>query len=186
LVEAGPLPVNSWLPLAHPVAPTNVSALLSAVIVNLGIYGIMRFNLDLHPTSGSIPGLIVLIVGSLSALIGILYATVRAETKRLLAHSTIENRGIVAAGIGAANDIPGVRPYAFCQAIRSSAPVVRPMRLNSGDALFRKIQDAARALFRDEKLKGEAVYVSSATPSPFRPQSPGRSAAHDLEARPSC
>jgi hydrogenase-4 component B len=101
-VKAGLVPVNSWLPLAHPVAPTNVSALLSAVIVNLGIYGIMRFNLDLHPVAGSVPGLIVLVIGSLSALIGILYATVQAEMKRLLAHSTIENMGIVAAGIGAA------------------------------------------------------------------------------------
>ncbi|MGH6848112.1 MAG: proton-conducting transporter membrane subunit [Methylocella sp.] len=101
-VKAGLAPVNSWLPLAHPVAPTNVSALLSAVIVNLGIYGIMRFDLDLHPTTGSGPGLIVLVVGSLSALVGILYATVEAEMKRLLAHSTIENMGIVAAGIGAA------------------------------------------------------------------------------------
>lgn len=101
-VKAGLVPVNSWLPLAHPVAPTNVSALLSAVIVNLGIYGIMRFNLDLRPVTGSGPGLIVLIVGSVSALIGILYATVQAEMKRLLAHSTIENMGIVASGIGAA------------------------------------------------------------------------------------
>ena len=101
-VKAGLVPVNSWLPLAHPVAPTNVSALLSAVIVNLGIYGIMRFNLDLRPVTGSEPGLIVLIVGSISALVGILYATIQAEMKRLLAHSTIENMGIVAAGIGAA------------------------------------------------------------------------------------
>jgi hydrogenase-4 component B len=101
-VKAGLVPVNSWLPLAHPVAPTNVSALLSAVIVNLGIYGIMRFNLDLRPVSGSGPGLIVLIVGSTSALIGILYATIQAEMKRLLAHSTIESMGIIAAGIGAA------------------------------------------------------------------------------------
>jgi hydrogenase-4 component B len=101
-VKAGLVPVNSWLPLAHPVAPTNVSALLSAVIVNLGIYGITRFNLDLHPVSGNGPGVIVLVVGSLSALIGILYATVQAEMKRLLAHSTIENMGIVAAGLGAA------------------------------------------------------------------------------------
>ncbi len=101
-VKAGLLPVNTWLPRAHPVAPTNVSALLSAVIVNLGIYGIIRFNLDLHPVSGSAPGLIVLAVGSLSALIGILYATVQVEMKRLLAHSTIENMGIVAAGVGAA------------------------------------------------------------------------------------
>jgi hydrogenase-4 component B len=101
-VKAGLLPVNTWLPRAHPVAPTNVSALLSAVIVNLGIYGIVRFNLDLHPVTGNGPGLIVLAVGSLSALIGILYATVQVEMKRLLAHSTIENMGIVATGIGAA------------------------------------------------------------------------------------
>ena len=101
-VKAGLVPVNSWLPLAHPVAPTNVSALLSTVIVNLGIYGIIRLNLDLAPVKGSLPGLVVLVVGSLSALIGILYATVQAEMKRLLAHSTIENMGIVAAGIGAA------------------------------------------------------------------------------------
>ena len=73
------MPVNSWLPLAHPVAPTNVSALLSSVIVNLGIYGIVRLNLDLASVKGSLPGLIVLGVGSLSALIGILYATVQAE-----------------------------------------------------------------------------------------------------------
>ncbi len=101
-VKAGLIPVNSWLPLAHPVAPTNVSALLSAVIVNLGIYGIVRVNLDLASTMGAIPGLVVLVIGSLSALIGILYATIQSELKRLLAHSTIENMGIVTAGIGAA------------------------------------------------------------------------------------
>lgn len=101
-VKAGLVPVNSWLPLAHPVAPTNVSALLSAVIVNLGIYGIIRLNLDLVPVSGPGAGIVVLVVGSISALVGILYATIQAEMKRLLAHSTIENMGIVAAGVGAA------------------------------------------------------------------------------------
>ncbi|MGH6818258.1 MAG: proton-conducting transporter membrane subunit [Methylovirgula sp.] len=101
-VKAGLVPVNSWLPLAHPVAPTNVSALLSAVIVNLGIYGIIRFNLDLVPVAAPGAGLVVLVTGSISALVGILYATIQAEMKRLLAHSTIENMGIVAAGIGAA------------------------------------------------------------------------------------
>ncbi len=100
-VKAGLVPLNSWLPLAHPVAPTNVSALLSAVIVNLGVYGIVRMNLDLAPPTGVAPGLIVLVIGSLSAIIGILYATIQDELKRLLAHSTIENMGIVAAGIGA-------------------------------------------------------------------------------------
>jgi hydrogenase-4 component B len=101
-VKAGLVPLNSWLPLAHPVAPTNISALLSAVIVNLGIYGIIRVNLDLAPVHGTAPGLIVLVIGSLSALAGILYATIQSDLKRLLAHSTIENMGIVAAGIGAA------------------------------------------------------------------------------------
>lgn len=101
-VKAGLVPVNSWLPLAHPVAPTNVSALLSAVIVNLGIYGIARVNLDLTPATGATPGLLVLVVGSLSALVGILYATTQDEMKRLLAHSTIENMGIVTAALGAA------------------------------------------------------------------------------------
>jgi hydrogenase-4 component B len=101
-VKAGLVPLNSWLPLAHPVAPTNVSALLSAVIVNLGIYGIVRVNLDLAPATAVGPGIVVLVIGSVSALIGILYATIQGEMKRLLAHSTIENMGIVAAGIGAA------------------------------------------------------------------------------------
>jgi hydrogenase-4 component B len=101
-VKAGLAPVNSWLPLAHPVAPTNVSALLSTVIVNLGIYGIIRFDIDLAPLREPGPGLVVLVVGSVSALIGILYATIQVEMKRLLAHSTIENMGIVAAGLGAA------------------------------------------------------------------------------------
>jgi hydrogenase-4 component B len=101
-VKAGLVPVNSWLALAHPVAPTNVSALLSTIIVNLGIYGIIRFNFDLVPVTTPEPGLVVLVIGSISALVGILYATIQAEMKRLLAHSTIENMGIVAAGLGAA------------------------------------------------------------------------------------
>ncbi len=101
-VKAGLVPVNSWLPRAHPVAPTNVSALLSAVMVNLGIYGIVLVNLRLMPPSGTVPGAMMLAVGSVSALIGILYATIESDLKRLLAHSTIENMGIVAAVLGAA------------------------------------------------------------------------------------
>lgn len=101
-VKAGLVPLNSWLPPVYVAAPTNVGVLLAAVVENLGIYGIVRVNLDLHPLASPLPGLIVLVTGSLSALIGILYATTQAEMKRLLAHSTIENMGIVAAGIGAA------------------------------------------------------------------------------------
>jgi hydrogenase-4 component B len=101
-VKAGLVPLNSWLPRAHPVAPTNVSALLSGVMVNLGIYGILRVNADLMPVADVGRGLVVLAIGSLSALVGILYATVENDLKRLLAHSTIENMGIVTAALGAA------------------------------------------------------------------------------------
>ncbi len=101
-VKAGLLPLNSWLPRAHPVAPTNVSALLSGVMVNLGIYGIVRINADLLPVVDAGRGLLVLAIGSLSALVGILYATVENDLKRLLAHSTIENMGIITAALGAA------------------------------------------------------------------------------------
>ena len=101
-VKAGLVPVSSWLPRAHPVAPGNVSAILSAVILNLGLYGIIRVNGDLFPVADPGPGIVVLVVGSLSALIGILYATVENDMKRMLAHSSIENMGIVTAGFGAA------------------------------------------------------------------------------------
>jgi len=100
-VKAGLIPFNSWLPRAHPVAPGNVSALLSGVILNLGLYGIVRVNIDLLPMTLIGPGLVVLIVGTVSAFIGILYATTENDLKVMLAHSSIENMGIITAGLGA-------------------------------------------------------------------------------------
>jgi hydrogenase-4 component B len=103
-VKAGLVPVNTWLPRAHPAAPANVSAILSGTILNLGLYGIVRVNLDLVPVTqnGMIgAGVVVLIVGTISALFGILYATTENDLKAMLAHSSIENIGIVTAGLGA-------------------------------------------------------------------------------------
>jgi hydrogenase-4 component B len=100
-VKAGLVPVNSWLPRAHPAAPANVSAILSGVILNLGLYGIVRMNLDLVPVSALGAGLVVLVVGTISALLGILYATTENDLKTMLAHSSIENIGIVTTGLGA-------------------------------------------------------------------------------------
>ena len=100
-VKAGLVPVNSWLPRAHPAAPANVSAILSGVILNLGIYGIVRVNLDLVPARTAAEGVILLIIGAISALLGILYATTESDLKTLLAHSSIENIGIVTLGFGA-------------------------------------------------------------------------------------
>jgi hydrogenase-4 component B len=103
-VKAGLVPVNTWLPRAHPAAPANVSAILSGTILNLGLYGIVRVNLDLVPVTqnGMIgAGVVVLIIGTISALVGILYATTENDLKAMLAHSSIENIGIVTAGLGA-------------------------------------------------------------------------------------
>jgi hydrogenase-4 component B len=100
-VKAGLVPVNTWLPRAHPAAPANVSAILSGVILNLGLYGIIRLNLDLVPVNTVGAGLVVLVVGTISALVGILYATTEDDLKAMLAHSSIENIGIVTVGLGA-------------------------------------------------------------------------------------
>ncbi len=120
-VKAGLVPFNSWLPRAHPVAPGNVSALLS-VIVNLGIYGIMRVNVDLLPMTSAGPGLVVLLVGALSALIGVLYANIEHNLKTMLAHHTVEQLGIVAIGLGAglvfaATGHPVIATMAFVAAV---------------------------------------------------------------------
>ncbi len=100
-IKAGLIPGASWLPRAHPVAPAPVSVILSGTILNLGIYGIVRVNLDLIPVRSVAQGLVVLIAGSLTAIAGILYATIEPDMKRMLAHSSIENMGIVAVGLGA-------------------------------------------------------------------------------------
>jgi len=100
-VKAGLVPVNTWLPRAHPAAPANVSAILSGVILNLGLYGIVRMNLDLVPVTMIGAGVVVLIIGTSSALVGILYASTENDLKTVLAHSSIENIGIVTVGLGA-------------------------------------------------------------------------------------
>jgi hydrogenase-4 component B len=99
-VKAGLLPVNSWLPRAHPLAPGSVSALLSGVILNLGVYGILLVNAELAPIHIATQGVVIMIAGSASALAGILYATIDDDLKGLLAYSSIENIGIAITGFG--------------------------------------------------------------------------------------
>jgi hydrogenase-4 component B len=120
-VKAGLVPLNSWLPRAHPAAPANVSALLSGVILNLGIYGIVRVNIDLLPVVSIEAGLVALGIGSISAFVGILYATTENDLKGMLAHSSIENMGIITAGLGgglifAASGLPSLAGIAFLAA----------------------------------------------------------------------
>jgi formate hydrogenlyase subunit 3/multisubunit Na+/H+ antiporter MnhD subunit len=100
--KAGLVPVHVWLPRAHPEAPTQVSAMLSAAMVNLGVYGVVRFGFDLLGGGSIWWWLLVLAAGSASALLGILQAAMASDLKRLLAYSTVENMGLIFVGIGAA------------------------------------------------------------------------------------
>jgi hydrogenase-4 component B len=101
-VKAGVVPLHLWLPEAHPAAPSSISALLSGVIIKTGVYGLVRvcaFGLGAPDLSW---GVLVLIVGALSAVLGVLYALVQHDLKRLLAYHSIENIGIILLGLGAA------------------------------------------------------------------------------------
>jgi hydrogenase-4 component B len=100
--KAGLVPLHAWLPLAHPAAPSHVSALMSGVMTKVAVYGFIRIVFDL---AGNLPwwsGALVLAAGGLSAVIGVLQALMQDDTKRLLAWSTIENIGIVFIGLGLA------------------------------------------------------------------------------------
>jgi hydrogenase-4 component B len=100
-VKAGLIPFHVWLPEAHPAAPSSVSAFMSAVLITAGIYGLFRtcgFGLGTPDVNWA---LTFMLVGSLSAILGVLYALTQTDIKRLLAYSTIENSGIIALGLGA-------------------------------------------------------------------------------------
>lgn len=101
-VKAGLIPLNFWLSRTYSAAPPALTPLLAGATLNLGLYGIIRVNADLLPVTIIGPGIITLGIGTLTALIGILYATIEDDLKCLLAHSSIENAGIITAGLGAA------------------------------------------------------------------------------------
>jgi len=98
--KAGVIPLHVWLPEAHPVAPSNVSALMSGVMLKTAIYGILRVGFDLLPHTLWWWGVVVLILGLISAVMGILYALMEQDLKRLLAYSSVENIGIILIGTG--------------------------------------------------------------------------------------
>jgi len=99
--KAGVVPLHVWLPRAHPAAPSHVSALMSGVMLKLGIYGLLRVVLDLLGGGPAWWGGAVLAIGASSALLGVLYALMEHDLKRLLAYHSVENVGIILMGIGA-------------------------------------------------------------------------------------
>jgi hydrogenase-4 component B len=99
--KAGLLPLHAWLPRAHPEAPSPVSALMSAAMVNLGIYGIIRIDLQLLGPGPRWWGVTLLVIGAASAVYGVLQASMATDLKRLLAYSTVENMGLITVALGA-------------------------------------------------------------------------------------
>lgn len=97
--KAGVLPLHIWLPHAHPAAPSHVSALLSGVMIKMGIYGIVRTYLLLGDPTPLFPQTILLL-GMASGILGVVHALGKHDLKRLLAYSSIENIGIILLGLG--------------------------------------------------------------------------------------
>ena len=100
--KAGVVPLHVWLPLAHPAAPSHVSALMSGAMIKLGIYGLLRVGLEWAGPGPTWWGGTLLMLGVVSALVGILSALVDTDLKRLLAFSSIENVGVILIGVGSA------------------------------------------------------------------------------------
>lgn len=98
-IKAGIIPFHKWLPYAHPASPSNISALMSGIMIKVAIYGLMRFVLfALTPTLTW--GLVIFIAGIISAILGVIYALKEHDIKRLLAYHSIENIGIILIGFG--------------------------------------------------------------------------------------
>ncbi|HZK67377.1 MAG TPA: proton-conducting transporter membrane subunit, partial [Chloroflexota bacterium] len=100
--KAGVIPLHVWLPRAHPAAPSHVSALMSGVMIKMGIYGLIRVGWELAAPGPAWWGALVLALGCVSAVLGVLYALMEHDLKRLLAYHSVENIGIIMMGLGAA------------------------------------------------------------------------------------
>lgn len=101
-IKAGIIPFHVWLPRAHPAAPSHVSALMSGVMIKTGIYMLIRVLFDIMPGGPPWWGMLLLLLGAISSLLGVLYALAEHDIKRLLAYHSIENIGIILLGIGSA------------------------------------------------------------------------------------
>jgi hydrogenase-4 component B len=100
-IKSGVIPLHVWLPAAHPVAPSNVSALMSGVLIKAGIFGLTRVCFEFLGPPPLWWGVTILTVGTVSAVLGVLYALMEHDLKRLLAYHSIENIGIILMGLGA-------------------------------------------------------------------------------------
>jgi hydrogenase-4 component B len=120
--KAGLVPLHVWLPLAHPAAPSHVSALMSGVMTKVAVYGFIRIVFDVLHEPSWWSSMVVLALASATALMGVLYALMQHDLKRLLAYHTVENIGIIFIGLGlalafAANGMGAAAALAFTAAL---------------------------------------------------------------------
>lgn len=100
-LKAGVMPLHFWLPGAHAAAPSHVSAMLSGVVLKMGVYGLLRW-LSLLPDPPAAWGAVILLLGIVSGLLGVVFALGQHDLKRLLAYHSVENIGIILMGLGVA------------------------------------------------------------------------------------
>jgi hydrogenase-4 component B len=100
--KAGIVPLHIWLPYAHPQAPSHISSIMSGVMIKTAIYGIIRFVIFILGAQSYWWGILLLVLASITCLVGIIYALMVGDIKRLLAYSSVENIGIILLGIGLA------------------------------------------------------------------------------------
>ena len=98
--KAGMIPIHIWLPRAHPAAPSHASALMSGVMVKIGVFGIVKVGVEFLGATTLWWGLLVLAFGAVSAVLGVIYALAEHDIKRLLAYHSVENVGIILMGVG--------------------------------------------------------------------------------------
>ena len=120
--KAGIVPLHVWLPLAHPAAPSHVSALMSGAMTKVAVYGFIRIVFDLLGPGAWWWSVVVLVIGGITAVLGVLSALMQDDIKRVLAYSTIENIGIIFVGLGLslafrASGMPGAAALALTAAL---------------------------------------------------------------------
>jgi len=98
--KAGIVPFHIWLPYAHPRAPSHISSIMSGVMIKTGIYGIIRFVIFILGVDSMWWGNLILVLSGVSCLVGVIYALMEHDIKKLLAYSSIENIGIILLGVG--------------------------------------------------------------------------------------
>jgi hydrogenase-4 component B len=100
--KAGVVPLHIWLPYAHPQAPSYVSSIMSGVMIKIAVYGMIRFFIMLLVPASAWWGAVILVFGIISCLVGVIYALMDHDLKKLLAYHSVENIGIILLGVGAA------------------------------------------------------------------------------------